>query len=160
MLDMSKPARSAPAMDFVDEIATMLVPWGLARAEGRVYGYLLLSDAPRTLEEIAADLGISKSGAFAAAQTLERFGNAQRHSEAGSKRIRWGAPSDFTAPFARRSALMASIAGLTRKAAGAVESEQVSARLSHVADFYTAMHEADAAVMQSFRQPPTLPPRP
>ncbi|MGB8365886.1 MAG: hypothetical protein WCE20_15380, partial [Rhizomicrobium sp.] len=50
---------------FIEEITSLFEPWGMARSVGRFYGYLMLCDAPVSLEKIAADLQMSKSGACA-----------------------------------------------------------------------------------------------
>lgn len=160
MLNMSKPALNADAMDFIEEMATLLAPWGMPRAAGRVYGYLLISDAPATLDQIAADLTISKSGAFAATQTLERFGNAQRYGEPGTKRVRYGPPTDFATPFARHNALFGAISRLARATPDAGTSAVATGRLAEMAGFYEAVHEALAATIAQFhaaRRPHTRP---
>src|SRR5256712_11578888 len=72
---------------------------------GRVFGLLLASDVPLTLDEIAETLGISKSGASVAARDLERVGVVRRLGTPGSKRVLYEATdemeSTFTGTFAR-----------------------------------------------------------
>ncbi|TME15072.1 MAG: HTH domain-containing protein, partial [Chloroflexi bacterium] len=44
---------------------------------GRIHGLLLLSDEPISLDEIAAKLGVSKTGASVVTRDLERVGAAR-----------------------------------------------------------------------------------
>jgi len=58
---------------------------GGASTAARLYGYLLLSAEPVSLDRITSDLEISKSSASAAARLLEQYTLARRHGERGSK---------------------------------------------------------------------------
>jgi len=62
------------------------LPWGCLRPRRRLYGYLLLSAEPVSLDRITSDLEISKSSASVAARLLEQYTLARRHGERGSKR--------------------------------------------------------------------------
>lgn len=72
---------------FIDEMATLLAPWGVPATAGRLYAYLLLREEPVSLEQIAADLDMSKAGAWNAARFLEHTNCARRSTERGSKRV-------------------------------------------------------------------------
>lgn len=73
----------------------MMVAWSLPRTTGRVYGYLLLRPDPATLDEIAKDLEVAKSGASVATRQLVSFGMARTHRQRGSKRLGFDAIYDL-----------------------------------------------------------------
>ena len=79
--------------------------YGLALTVGRVFGLLLASDEPLSLDDIAAQLNVSKSGASLAARELERSGIVRRLGTAGSRRVLYEATNEmetsFDATFAR-----------------------------------------------------------
>ena len=59
---------------------------GLPRTAGRVVAYLLLSPGARSLDELAADLQVSKASASANTSLLERLGAIDRETRAGDRR--------------------------------------------------------------------------
>jgi len=84
---------------FVDEIAALFAPWGLPPSSGRVYGYLMLCAEPVSVDQIAAALVMSRTGAWNAARVLERFGHVNRYGSPGSKRALYAASDNFAVPF-------------------------------------------------------------
>jgi DNA-binding transcriptional regulator GbsR (MarR family) len=80
----------------------MMVAWSLPRTTGRVYGYLLLRPDPATLDEIAKDLEVAKSGASVATRQLVSFGMARTHRQRGSKRLGFDAIYDLKGVIAAR----------------------------------------------------------
>jgi DNA-binding transcriptional regulator GbsR (MarR family) len=92
-------------LQIADDIGRLYSRYGLALSIGRVFGLLLASDVPLSLDEIAMALAISKSGASVAARDLERVGVVHRLGTPGSKRVLYEATdqmeSTFTATFAR-----------------------------------------------------------
>ena len=80
----------------------MMVGWSLPRTTGRVYGYLLLRPEPGTLDEIAKDLEIAKSGVSVATRQLVSFGMARTHRQPGSKRLGFDAIYDLQGIIAAR----------------------------------------------------------
>ncbi len=124
---------------FIQEIASLLAPRGLPPTAGRLYGYLLLSPAPVSLDQIAADLEMSKGGAWNAARMLERCGTARRYGQPGSKRALYGPPDDFTAPLSEQSALFGAIGTLLQTGAATVASDDVATRLKAMSQFYLSM---------------------
>jgi len=59
---------------------------GLPRAAGLILGRLLLAAEPLSLDDLAADLGISKASASTNARLLERLGAAERAVVPGDRR--------------------------------------------------------------------------
>lgn len=92
-------------LSIANDIGHLYARYGLALTIGRVFGLLLASDQPLSLDEIAAHLGVSKSGASVAARDLERVGVVHRMGTQGSRRVLYEATetmeSTFTATFAR-----------------------------------------------------------
>jgi len=87
---------------FVEDMGRMMVAWSLPRTTGRVYGYLLLRPDPATLDEIAKDLEVAKSGASVATRQLVSFGMARTHRQRGSKRLGFDAIYDLKGVIAAR----------------------------------------------------------
>lgn len=134
---------------FLDAMAMLMAPWGWPRPVGRIYAYLLLREEPATLDEIAADLGMSKSNASVAARTLEHCGNARRQAEPGSKRIFYSVLDDFSGPFAAKSDLLERQVRLFSGQADRALPAQVADRFERIATFYTAMRRAiDGAIAE------------
>lgn len=105
-IENRRKARLAdPRIEVADDIGRTYARYGLALSVGRVFGLLLASDEPMSLDEIAKTLGISKSGASVAARDLERVGGVHRLGTAGSKRVVYEATdrmeTTFNGTFAR-----------------------------------------------------------
>lgn len=143
---MSKPFPSEAESRFMDDMASLMAPWGWQRHVGRMYAYLLLAEEPASLDRIAADLGIAKSNASVAARVLEQFGNARRHTEPGSKRIRYSAPGNHAGPFASKSELLATLVRLL-EAQAVGKPDAVAERLGVMSDFYRQMNQAMQGVL-------------
>ena len=124
-----------------------MAPWGWPSPVGRIYAYLLLRVEPATLDQIAADLGMSKSNASVAARTLEHCGNARRHSEPGSKRIYYAVPDNHGGPFAAKAELLGRLETLFDRQAGRSLPPAVTARLESLGSFYAQMRGAIDTVL-------------
>jgi len=133
---------------FLDDIALLMAPWGWPRPVGRIYAYLLLRDGSATLDEIAADLGMSKSNASVAARTLEHCGNARRHSEPGSKRIYYAVPDSHGTSFVERAALLGRLEALFSRQSARELPAAVTGRFDTLAAFYARMREAMEGVIE------------
>ena len=59
---------------------------GLPRIAGRITGYLLLSDEPRSLDDLATALAVSKASVSTDARRLEAKGFLQRSARPGDRR--------------------------------------------------------------------------
>src|SRR5205823_3675139 len=90
---------------FVDDLGQLYARYGIAATFGRVFGRLLLSDEPLSLDELAAQLEVSKSAISVATRDLERVGVVRRIGTPGSRRVLYEANDDmapiFEATFAR-----------------------------------------------------------
>lgn len=147
MLDIQTSGLGAEERQVVEDLASLLAPWGLPLSQGRVFAYVLLSPAPVGLDQIAADLEMSKAGAWSAATQLERFGHIKRHGTPGSKRARYGPSEDLTAVMAAHSAMLGSLGQIFERSAATAASGVVAARMEELADLYlTVRRTIDAAI--------------
>lgn len=119
---------------FIDELAELLVPWGVPATAGRLYGYLMLSKDPVTLEQIADALGMSKAGAWNAARFLEQSGNARRLTERGSKRIFFRIADEMAPCMLDRLRALGDVGRLIRKSGLTATTGDVHNRLAQTAE--------------------------
>jgi DNA-binding transcriptional regulator GbsR (MarR family) len=93
---------------------------GLPRIAGRIVGYLLLADTPRSLDDIADDLGVSKASVSTDARRLEAKGLLEHTSLPGDRRDFYAIAADGF-----RTTLHARIESLHRFAPLLDEAEQL-----------------------------------
>jgi DNA-binding transcriptional regulator GbsR (MarR family) len=80
------PDGSAEAR-FVERIGQILESDGLTRIAGRIFGHLLLSSTPQSLEDLAKALQASKGSISQDTRLLERLGALERVTHAGDRRV-------------------------------------------------------------------------
>lgn len=136
MPNMSKPPLNAEQMRFIADMAALLVPWGMQPSVANLYAYLLISDEPVGLDIITAELGMAKSSASVAARMLEHYGLARRHSEPGSKRVRYGASDSYSGFLAAQAALLGGMGRLIETRARSVAQDETLRRLRYLGSFY------------------------
>lgn len=71
---------------FIEALGRIYALYGLPDIFGRIYGVLFLSDRPLGLEDIAEELGVSKSTVSNNIRILEGVGNARKVWVKGSRR--------------------------------------------------------------------------
>ena len=147
---MSKPSVSPEQGRFIDDVASLLVPWGMPQTMGRIYGYLLLSTIPLGLDRIAADLEISRSSASVAARLLEKHTLVRRHGERASKRVLYTVSDNFAGLFSERGVMLGALGALLQGRAAVVASGAAATRLQVLSRFYLAMREAMEAAIRGF----------
>jgi DNA-binding transcriptional regulator GbsR (MarR family) len=121
---------------FMDDMARLLLPWGVPPVAARLYGYLLLCPHPVSLDQITEDLGISKSSASVAARLLESYTLARRHHEPGTKRALYAVADDYEAMIRQQNRLLDALAELLNAGVRITRSKGVSSRLKEMAEFY------------------------
>lgn len=82
---------------FIEDVGLSAEADGLPRIAGRLFGYLLLSPGPRSLDEIAEALSVSKGSASTDARLLLRHGWLRRVSQTGDRRDYYEMAPDFFA---------------------------------------------------------------
>jgi predicted DNA-binding transcriptional regulator len=121
---------------FIREIARILVPCGVPEAAARLYGYLLLCESPVSLDDIVAELEVSKSTASVAARLLVMYTLARRQSQRGTRGILYEVSDDFDGILKAQMQYMGQLNDLLRQGAGKTRSKATRNRLGIMADFY------------------------
>jgi len=106
-----------PSAAFIEDVTRLMVPWGVPQTAARLYGYLLLSAEPVSLDRITSDLEISKSSASVARGCLEQYTLARRHGERGSKRALYGVSDNYEGMLTEQNRLLDALAVLLRTGA-------------------------------------------
>lgn len=127
---------------FIDDIASLLPAWNLTPGMGRVFGYLLLTQVPVTVDQIAEALAMSRAGVWNAARLLERFGHASRYGAPGNKRALYAPSDNFSAPMLEQCTLLGNLAAVLDNRSETAASSEVATRLRDRAEFYKAVRQA------------------
>jgi DNA-binding transcriptional regulator GbsR (MarR family) len=136
---------------FIDDMARLLVPWGVPQTAARVYGYLLLSDSPVDLDGISEDLQVSKSSASVAARLLEMYTLARRQGVRGSRRVLYEASDNYEGMLAAQNRTLEAGSELLKAGARSTRSAAARARLEEMAEFYAATLEAMESLLRRWR---------
>ena len=137
---------------FIEDVARLFVPWGVPQTAARLYGYLLLSAEPVSLDRITADLEISKSSASVAARLLEQYTLARRHGERGSKRALYEVSDNYEGMLTQQNRLLDALAELLRVGAGIATPARTRERLEEMAEFYLVIRHAMEAALRGWRK--------
>ncbi len=138
---MSKETLSPGQLDFIDNVASLLVPWDMPQTAARIYGYTMLCREPASLSRIATDLHLSKSSASVAARLLEKHGLVRRHGERGSKRVLYGFSDDYAGLLAEKCRFLGSMGAVLEEGAATVATGEITGRLQDLSRFYQAMEK-------------------
>jgi DNA-binding transcriptional regulator GbsR (MarR family) len=82
---------------FVEEMGRAVGQDGLTRIAGRIFAYLLLSEAPVSLDMLSEELGVSKASVSTEARRLETRGVLVRARKTGDRRDYYTVGNDFHA---------------------------------------------------------------
>jgi len=118
---------------FTEDLGQTMVTWGLTRTTGRIYAYLLLRSSPASLDEMADELEIAKSGASVASRQLVAIGLARAVGARGSRRLLYEALLDPDAIMAARDAQTRIFADRLRQGAHAAGPGLARRRLEEMA---------------------------
>jgi DNA-binding transcriptional regulator GbsR (MarR family) len=88
---------------FVDRLGLHAEADGLPRIAGRLFGTLLLSPEPRCLDDLAAELGVSKASVSTDCRRLHERGIVERVPMPGDRRDFYRLAPDFLAQIVRHS---------------------------------------------------------
>lgn len=150
---MSNITPSKADRAFIEDMARLLVPWGVPQTAARLYGYLLLKAEPASLDGVAADLGMSKSSASVAARLLEQYTLARRRGEPGTKRAFYEVSDNYEGILSGQSRLIAALTNLLRRRAeNEAAPESGHGRLAEMADFYGMIGEAMEQAFERWKQ--------
>ena len=148
---MSNSRLSAEQLRFIDDLAALLSAWSISTNAARLYGYLQITNAPVSLEEIARDLEISRSHAHTAAKMLEDHGNARGIATRGSRRILYVCGDDPGTPLRKQILTLGRMSALIASRALEVAEGPATDRLVRLASFHKKLQEAMEAVVGSGR---------
>ena len=80
---------------FIERMGLIFESDGLPRIAGRIFGLLLLSEGCRSLDELAAELKVSKGSVSTNARLLEQRGILERNSRPSDRRDYYRVPPDL-----------------------------------------------------------------
>jgi DNA-binding transcriptional regulator GbsR (MarR family) len=124
---------------FIEDMAALQIPCGMQPGTASLYAYLLLCEEPASLDTISSTLGMAKSSISVAARSLEQLGLARRHTESGTKRLRYGASDSYSGFLMAQARLLNDIGRLAEGRASEVASGPPLRRLRYLASFYRKM---------------------
>ncbi|HRQ78014.1 MAG TPA: MarR family transcriptional regulator [Gemmatimonadaceae bacterium] len=132
-----------PAQErFVEHIGLLWEGQGLSRVAGRIVGFLTLQDAPRSLDEIATALNVSKGSVSTDARLLQARGLLERTpAPAGDRRDYYVVAPDLPVAVLeeRRRELHGLASALEAAVALPDTPKAVSSRLKRFCDIYRAV---------------------
>ena len=79
----------------IERMGLVLELEGLPRIAGRIFGLLLVSEDARSLDDLAADLQVSKGSVSTNARLLEQRGLLERLCRPADRRDYYSVPSDL-----------------------------------------------------------------
>jgi len=136
---------------FIDEVARLMVPWGVPQTAARLYGYLLLSAEPVSLDRITVDLEVSKSSASVAARLLEKYTLARRQGERGSKRALYEVSDNYEQMLTEQNRLLQALADQLKAGASIAASGTVRNRLKEMVEFYLVTRQTMESALHRWR---------
>jgi hypothetical protein len=140
-----------PDQVFIEDVTRLLMPWGVPQAAARLYGYLLLRATPASLDQITADLEISKSSASVAARLLEMYTLVRRHGERGSKRALYTVSDNYEGILNEQNRMLSAMGDLLRTGARIAEPGLAQRRLKVMAEFYQVVFDAMETALENWR---------
>jgi DNA-binding transcriptional regulator GbsR (MarR family) len=85
----------AQTLNFIERMGLTLESEGLPRIAGRIFGLLLVSEDARSLDDLAAELRVSKGSVSTNARLLEQRGLLERVCRPADRRDYYSVPSDL-----------------------------------------------------------------
>src|SRR5687768_17548228 len=82
----------AQTAHFIETMGLVLEADGLPRIAGRIFGLLLVSEDPRSLDDLAAELRVSKGSVSTNARLLEQRGVLEQVSRPAARRDNYQVP--------------------------------------------------------------------
>lgn len=134
---------------FIQTYSKLLAGWGMPMTAARIFSYMLLQPKAVSLDQITADMGISKASAWGATRHLEQVDQIERFGEPGSKRALYAPNDDISRSLTKYSRLLSKSGKLMREAAAVAGGPEAKARLLERSEFFTAVHEATEATIET-----------
>jgi DNA-binding transcriptional regulator GbsR (MarR family) len=144
---------------FTDRMAGIFEQEGQPPIAGRILALLLMSEAPRSLDQLARSLGVSKASASTNARLLARFGVITRARRAGDRRDFYAVVPDlFERSMAQRLGQwrrFTEVVGEARRTVPA-RSRLVRARLEGYETAFAFMSEAISRSLSRWHRSPGM----
>jgi len=137
---------------FIEDLGHTMATWGLTRTTGRIYGYLLLRGSSASLDEMADELDIAKSGASVASRQLVAIGLARAGGARGSRRLLYEALLDPDAIMTARNAQTRVFADRLRQGAHAAGPGLARRRLEEMAGIVEDLSAELPALIRRVRE--------
>ncbi len=139
----------------VEDFGTMIEASGGSRSLGKVLGYLFLAGEPRSLDDIALDLVVSKPTASIAVRQGLQIRLFRKVGMPGSRRDYYEVQSDaWTGAFRASLAQGQAFQGLLERAATVAASQVATERLAEAVAFYRFINEEMIALMAKWERLP------
>ena len=139
-------------ISIADDIGRVYARYGLALSIGRVFGLLLASNEPLTLDEMAGTLGISKSGASVAARDLERVGVVHRLGTPGSKRVLYEATESMESTFDGTFALVRDSLNAMNRAESQLAAGKAKRRMKEMVEVHEFWLRESDGIIERWRR--------
>ena len=146
---MSNKVLPAKTEEFIQEAAGMMMLWGMPAMPARIFGYLLLQSEPASLDQIAADLEMSKSTASVAARLLERYLLIRRQGERGTKRVFYEVSSSYVGFLLEEAQRLGAFGEFLHKRASVAPSKITVKRLKQMERFFLGMRDAMTTAVET-----------
>jgi DNA-binding transcriptional regulator GbsR (MarR family) len=130
---------------FVEKLGLHLSCEGLPLIAGRVTAYLLVSEGPRSLDEIASELGVSRASVSTDTRRLVDKGLLVRQTMPGDRRTYYAfAPDGFRTTLPEKIRSLSALCAMLEEARAlpvARDSAEVRDRLNEWTEFHAAIIE-------------------
>ncbi|MEV0649368.1 hypothetical protein AB0I28_29340 [Phytomonospora sp. NPDC050363] len=136
---------------FVASMGDILASWNLPRATGRVYGHLLLTSRPVSLDDMSEALELSKGAVSTSVRELVSWGLARALPQPGSRRLLIEATGGFEQLLAASHERTRSFVSTLRGGTGLTDADPARERLDGIADFFEAYVQAGDAMLREYR---------
>ncbi len=151
------PSELGPVVDeaghhFIDELGQFYARFGVTLTFGRVFALLLLCDAPVSLDEIAAQLGVSKTGVSVATRDLERAGLAKRRGTRGSRRILYEATDTMEPMFEAQFTRIRQSVPIYQRADATLAPGRAKERMARMLDLHEFWLRESEGIMDRWRE--------
>lgn len=140
-----------PEREFVDAMGRHFEAESVPRIGGRIFGFLLLQEAPCSLDDLADQLGISKASASTNARLLEDWLLIEKTSIPGDRRDYYQVSADPVRTLEFRLARIREHGALLRAGADVASSAAAAQRLRDMARFNAESIEALEPLLARWR---------
>lgn len=86
---------TAARTHFIQGMSRISHFWGFPKAMGAIFGAIYLSPSPISLDELVAQVGVSKGAVSTNVRNLERLGMIHKHLQIGDRKDYYTAETDF-----------------------------------------------------------------